>query len=201
MKRTIETLLFVFLLFVFFSIPCLCYERSWICSEEEIKNYEDMGLDQNNIMYVLSDNTIFSIHSYFDNVVTYDSNNQVISTDSDYISVRTFENGRWYVHQYSGKLELSSFNNVCVLDINNSVVINNKEVSSIPESQIKLRDYEECLNSDDKMIANVCFLLGASEIIISSTSELELFIVILYIPLFCSCAFLVLNQLRRRDRL
>lgn len=183
-------------LIFFSSTRANAYTPSWICSDEEIKNYEEMGLNQDNIMYIKSDDVIYSIHTYYDNDINYDSNKQIISTDTQYISVRTFENGRWYVHEYSGKLELTSFKNVCVLDINNAVIVDGKEVSSIPKEQIKQQKIDACINSENKFMSVLCTVLVFAD---------ETFPVLISIPIFLlligiSISYVVFDLFRKMKK-
>ena len=135
----------------------------WICSDDEIKKYEEMGLSQDNSLYVLLDGTVYSIGSTYDNVISFDSKNLVISTDSNYFGVAHWnENGHLMVDETTNYLELSKYSNKCILDINDSVMVDGLYMNSIPSDN----SVYKCMNSSNKIESAVCAMLYFTSIII-----------------------------------
>ena len=167
-------------------------DSDWVCSDDEIKKYEEMGLSQDNSLYVLLDGTVYTIGSTYDNIISFDSDNLVISTDSYYFGVSHYnENGHLMVDETTNYLELSRYSQKCVLDINDSVLVDGINMSSLPSAN----SIYSCMRSGNNLKSAICGFLYVTSILLEFLATNALMLIFLMISIGSYClVFLKKNK-------
>lgn len=166
-------------------------DRDIFCTDEQIQNFEDMGYNnKSDVFYLLIDGKVNYVYSPAD--IYYDIPNSTFYVNSNLMTIGSIDSdGFRYVNGYENKINMYSYNNACVLRVNDGVSIKDKEDYYLTNNGIELiNKFTACPNNSTISLTLCCLLLFVSELLaFIKTNYILLIIVTVSVISLCVSLF------------
>lgn len=172
-------------------------ESSYYCSDEEIKNFEEMGLDDGFSFYIKTD-TIQGVSSWYDNPIYFDDDNWSFSMEENYMTLYSFgEDGRGYINGYAQELNMYDYENACILKINDNIPLKGKSDYYLSSNGIIIdNDYKHYCERDNVLFSIPCFLIILFNSILSFLLVNNSYFLIIFSSLVVGLAVVLFVKIR-----
>lgn len=163
---------------------------SLFCSSDEIENFEEMGYNSaRDIFYFMSDNQIYYVYLYNpNNTVYYDDVNNIFTVDSEYMTIGTVDSdGFRYVSGYEDKIDMYSYNNSCILKVNDNVKVKDKLDTYLTNDGVTLVNKYTACPRDSLLTQTLCCTLLFTTDILDYVVSNYILIIIVMVGVFFLC--------------
>lgn len=165
-------ILFCFALLMWcFSEKASAAERQAFCTEEQIQNFEDSGqYDDSDDFYILSDNVVYNIYSWYDDQIYYNSNDYEFTVNNNEMVIGYIKDGQRYIQGYSKKLSMYDYKDACILRINDKtdIIVENELDSFLTNNGIEIKNEYSLCEFDKEYLSVPCHLIVMNNNLVSN---------------------------------
>lgn len=192
--------LFLFLLLIIstllFSVDVSAANKDMFCSQEEIQNFEEMGLDKSSIFYFLSEGKVYNVYSWYNDNIYYNDSNYEFKIENNYMTIGSFdEEGRGSIDGYSPKINMYDYKDSCILYVNNDnkIYVEDKQDTFLTNEGVKIvNSFSDCLeSSSNKVIGNICALMIVSNEMINASFSSSFLTILFGVFIFSSSLIII----------
>lgn len=141
-------LMILLIMLILYSENGYAYEREKFCTEEQIQNFEESGqYDETDDFYILSNNIVYNIYSWYDEQIYYNSDYYEFTVNENQMVIGYIENGIRHIEGYSTRLSMYDYKDACILKINDktNIIVENEIDSFLTNNGVEIKnEYSIC---------------------------------------------------------